>query len=318
MGYSSLVILRLNFRNSSTCIVSFIYNYKLATVQADGTLYPRQPRSLAVIFYMQISKNSLTFFIALLFSTILFAQKGGGHSGGHGGGHSSGGHAGFAHGSGHSSGGHAGFVHRGGHSSGGYPYKGLAGFIHAGGHSTTPICPIVTQLADVDFQSEIIKFKNGDTARVSGIFSAMVKKENNKSFSDIGILLKAANEQTQSFISFNEIEYVRINVDDKSLLIKGYVEFSRIDTTYDIWRKIADDKAKVYDNLFVSNEKIGKIGDRFRIATNDKVYSIYRYSGLRTLKGKFKHFINNRYKEHFKKKDFPSTSDMIKYIAQRG
>src|ERR1019366_3078392 len=104
---------------------------------------------------MQISKNSLTFFIALLFSTILFAQKGGGHSGGHGGGHSSGGHAGFAHGRGHSS---------GGHSSGGYPYKGLAGFIHAGGHSTTPICPIVTQLADVDFQSEIIKFKNGDTA----------------------------------------------------------------------------------------------------------------------------------------------------------
>ena len=283
---------------------------------------------------MRIFKNSLAFFIVLLFNTILFAQKGGGHSGGHSsgghssgghssGGHSSSGHGGFVHGGRHSSGGHssgrhAGFVHRSRHSSGGYSYRGLAGFMHGGGHSTTPIYPIATQLPDVDFQNEIIKFKNGDTAIVSGIFSAMVTKENNKSFSDIGILLKAADEQTQSFISFNEIEYVRINVDDKSLLIKGYVEFSRIDTTYDIWRKIADDKAKVYDNLFVSNEKIGKIGDRFRIATNDKVYSIYRYSGLRTLKGKFKHFINNRYKEHFKKKDFPSTSDMIKYIAQRG
>src|ERR1019366_3512548 len=283
---------------------------------------------------MRIFKNSLAFFIVLLFNTILFAQKGGGHSSGghsgfvHGGGHSSGGHssrghAGFVHGGRHSSGGHssgrhAGFVHRSRHSSGGYSYRGLAGFMHGGGHSTTPIYPIATQLPDVDFQNEIIKFKNGDTARVSGIFSAMVTKENNKSFSDIGILLKAADEQTQSFISFNEIEYVRINVNDKSLPVNGYVEFSRIDTTCDIWRKIADDKAKVYDNLFVSNEEIGKIGDRFRIAANDKVYSIYRYSGLRTLKGKFKHFINNRYKVHFKKKDFPSTSDMIKYIAQRG
>ena len=274
---------------------------------------------MAVIFYMRIFKNSLTFFIVLLFSTILFAQKGGGHSGGHSsGGHSSGGHSGGHSSGGHSSSGHAGFVHGGGHSSGRHSSSGHAGFVHGGGHSTTPICPIATQLADVDFQNEIIKFKNGDTARVSGIFSAIAKKENNKSFSDIGILLKAANEHTQSFISFNEIEYVRINVNDKSLPVKGYVEFSRIDTTYDIWRKIADDKAKVYDNLFVSNEKIGKIGDRFRIATNDKVYSIYRYSGLRTLKGEFKHFINNRYKEHFKKKDFPSISDMIKYIAQRG
>ena len=46
---------------------------------------------------MRIFKNSLAFFIVLLFNTILFAQKGGGHS--------SGGHSGFVHGGGHSSGG---------------------------------------------------------------------------------------------------------------------------------------------------------------------------------------------------------------------
>jgi hypothetical protein len=249
---------------------------------------------------MRIFKDSLTFFIVLLFGTTLFAQKGGGHSGGH------------------SSSGHSVFVHGGGHSSSRHSSSGHSIYVHGGGHSTTPICSIATQLADVDFQNEIIKFNNGDTARVSGIFSAIVKKENNKCFSDIGILLKEANEHTRSFISFNEIEYVRIDVYDKTLPVKGYVEFSRIDTTYDIWRKIADDKAKVYDNLFVSNEKIGKIGDRFRIVTNDKVYSIYRYSGLRSLKGEFRHFINKRYKEHFKKKDFSSISDMIKHIAQRG
>ena len=231
---------------------------------------------------VRILKSTIFFFTVLLFNTILLAQKGGGHGGGggHSGGHSAGSHGGNA------------------------------------AHYSPPICSIAAELTNVDFHNEFIKLKNADTLRVTGIFSVILKRENNESISDMGILLKEVRGYTQSFISFREIEYLRVNDYDKTLPIKNYAEFSRIDTTGRLWRKIADGKAKVFDDIYVCNENIGEIGDRFRIVTTNKVYAVD--INLRSKKGAFNHFINKRYKEHFKKKDFISVNDMIKYIAQRG
>jgi hypothetical protein len=118
------------------------------------------------------------------------------------------------------------------------------------------------------------------------------------------------NHSTRS-ISKDEIVTVRLFNEKKECADFYPLKFKRIE----LYKLIASDKANVYrldDRVSETYEASFLI-----IVNKDSTTKIPAYFNFNN-KSKLVKFINERYNQHFRKNDFPSSKDIVLYIASHG
>lgn len=126
-----------------------------------------------------------------------------------------------------------------------------------------------------------------------------------------GIVLTRSSADT--FILYKDLQKVRLYDYDSSLLIDGYTDFVRLNEKEQLWRQLSRGSTEFFDELPYTNEKNGATGSEIVVRENGTVTSLFNFWSSSTKKDVVD-YINKRFGQHFKKRNFRSTLDAIQYV----
>lgn len=129
-----------------------------------------------------------------------------------------------------------------------------------------------------------------------------------------GVLVQT--DTSKEVFDYEDVNYVRLFDYDSSVVDTRYTEYRKLNDKPRLWRHIASGKIEIYDASLYCNEIKGWIDD-LRILDSGQVINISRAFSFTSVSDLL-HYTNTKHNTDYKRRDFKSKEDLLRFTADKG
>ena len=118
------------------------------------------------------------------------------------------------------------------------------------------------------------------------------------------------------YIPNDSLDYVRLFAFDSSIISTPYTEYRVLGKKNNLWRLLGKGKTMLYDNTIYCDEKHEFTGENLKLIDSASIIKA-SYTFTWDSKADVLRFIHKHYGIRFRRKDFKTTKDAIRYLVDK-